>query len=180
MALLTCTWSLGFQYRWRRGAEAANSLLLITTLSLGEKLIKVGNHHSKDYLCHRSWNNNRHKSSEVKTETSFGFYLSEKGTSSGLCFPPGFFWAAGVLVLLVGGDSLGRGKVRGEGQSKRKVCYCNRAYEGVKRRAVCRSHARATWLTGEVWTWASQAPPNPGTPHLTSSASVISTTVSLY
>lgn len=110
MALLTCTWSLGFQYRWRRGAEAANSLLLITTLSLGEKLIKVGNHHSKDYLCHRSWNNNRHKSSEVKTETSFGFYLSEKGTSSGLCFPPGFFWAAGVLVLLVGGDSLGWGR----------------------------------------------------------------------
>lgn len=40
-----------------------------------------------------------------------------------------------------GGSCVGGGSGVTAG-SEKQVCYCNKAYEEVKRRAVCRSHAR--------------------------------------
>lgn len=59
--------------------------------------------------------------------------------AEGFCFPE-FWWKAAGWVRK-GGGCVGGGSGVMAG-SEKQVCYCNKAYEEVKRRAVCRSHAR--------------------------------------
>lgn len=60
--------------------------------------------------------------------------------AEGFCFPEFWCKAAGRVRRMGGGACGWRFRVRAG--SEKQVCYCNKAYEEVKRRAVCRSHAR--------------------------------------
>ena len=152
MALLTLTLHLvgtSPLRKWGERVKNSRRLLLITAPCPGEKLIKVGNNNNnnnKDYLCHHSYANN-----------SNGVLRGARGRNK---YPPAFILqkteGAGLFNFFsspscfsekwrLGGGGRGEfctGEARGEGRSEKQVCYCNRAYEGVKRRAVCRSHAR--------------------------------------
>lgn len=110
------------------GARNRRRLLLITALSLGEKLIKVENdnndNHNKDYLCHHSYASNRNGVFEGaaggRKITTLQLSSYRKLYVQGLFlfsffFPSCVFQRSGVLVVVVGGERLGRGRFRGLG-----------------------------------------------------------------